>query len=385
MPILGGYISTTHGWRSQFQIISAFLAPCVILIFFLVPESAYNRPAIFNTDFIAEDNVSELEESLGASGDAQAVRNAGEKESGIPSGTEPVVSGNSDGEEKKKTFTEDLRLYNGRFSDESFFKLLLAPLVLFLYPATIWSFLFQGSFITWVCCPCSGVWLSHALMFLHLKGIAVSVILARLFAGPPTNFTPEQLGYMYCAPFIGALMAYFVGSFLSDSSVKWMARKNNNVYEPEFRILMVIPVAIFGLPGLYAYGYVADAHMHWIVPSVLYGFLTFAVVMSCTATYTYILDAHRDISVEMLVSMLLLKNFFAFGSTYFIIDWVDVDVRPLSQYSTSNRQRLGRVLISVLLSGAHQSLLRHRGHSDSYLCFVCLHIPLRESPAGLHE
>lgn len=162
-----------------------------------------------------------------------------------------------------------------------------------------------------------------------LKGIAVSVILARLFAGPPTNFTPEQLGYMYCAPFIGALVAYFVGSFLSDSSVKWMARKNNNVYEPEFRILMVIPVAMFGLPGLYAYGYVAEAHMHWIVPSILYGFLTFGVVMSCTATYTYILDAHRDISVEMLVSMLLLKNFFAFGSTYFIIDWVDVDVIPL--------------------------------------------------------
>lgn len=166
------------------------------------------------------------------------------------------------------------------------------------------------------------------LMGPHLKGIAVSVILARLFAGPPTNFTPEQLGYMYCAPFIGALVAYFFGSFLSDSSVKWMARKNNNVYEPEFRILMVIPVAIFGLPGLYAYGYVAEAHMHWIVPSVLYGFLTFAVVMSCTATYTYILDAHRDISVEMLVSMLLLKNFFAFGSTYFIIDWVDAVVRP---------------------------------------------------------
>lgn len=170
MPILGGYISTTHGWRSQFQIISAFLAPCVILIFFLVPESAYNRPTVLNTDFASEDNMSELEESLEAFGDAQAVRDAGEKESGIPSGTEPVVSGNSDSEEKRKTFTEDLRLYNGRFSDESFFKLLLAPLVLFLYPATIWSFLFQGSFITWVSCPYCGFWLSHALMFPRLKG-----------------------------------------------------------------------------------------------------------------------------------------------------------------------------------------------------------------------
>lgn len=151
MPILGGYISTNHGWRSQFQIISAFLAPCVVLVFFLVPESAYNRPAIFDTDFSSEDNLSELEETLGRSDEARAVRDARAKEAQIPSGTEPVSSSSSDSEEKKKTFVQELRLYNGRFSDESFFKLLLAPLVLFLYPATIWSFLFQGTFITWVC------------------------------------------------------------------------------------------------------------------------------------------------------------------------------------------------------------------------------------------
>lgn len=143
MPILGGYISTTHGWRSQFQIISAFLAPCVILMFFLVPETAYNRPAIFDTDLAPEEVLNELEERSNEARDAEA------KDIGVPAGAEPVTS---DSGETKKTFVEELRVYNGRFSDESFFKLLLAPFVLFLYPATIWSFLFQGSFITWVCC-----------------------------------------------------------------------------------------------------------------------------------------------------------------------------------------------------------------------------------------
>lgn len=151
MPILGGYISTTHGWRSQFQIISAFLVPCVILMFFLVPETAYNRPAIFDTDVASEDVLSALEESL-ARGDE------GTKESGVVSAVSP---GDSDTAEKKKTFVEELRLYNGRFSDESFFKLLLTPLALFLYPATIWSFLFQGSFITWVCLfAAPGFWIA---------------------------------------------------------------------------------------------------------------------------------------------------------------------------------------------------------------------------------
>lgn len=144
-----------------------------------------------------------------------------------------------------------------------------------------------------------------------------------MFAGPPTNFTPEQLGYMYAAPALGAVSAYLLGALLSDYTAKLLSRHNSSTYEPEFRILLVIPVALFGLPGLFAYGHVAEMHLHhWIIPSVLYAFLTFAVVTSCIVTFSYILDAHRDIAVEMMVSMLLLKNFFAFGCTYFLVDWI---------------------------------------------------------------
>lgn len=151
MPVLGGYISTKHGWRSQFQIISAFLGPCMVLVFLLVPESAYNRPAIFNTDYASGDNLSELEEELEKSNEVRTPQDAGAKEAQVLSGAEPISSDDSASGEKKRTFVQELRVYNGRFSDESFFKLLLTPLALFFYPATIWAFLFQGSFITWVC------------------------------------------------------------------------------------------------------------------------------------------------------------------------------------------------------------------------------------------
>ncbi|KAG0131090.1 major facilitator superfamily domain-containing protein [Tuber indicum] len=327
MPVLGGFISTRHGWRTQFQIISAFLGPVLILIILLVPEHAYNRPAIFDTDLHSTSDQSELDEQLGKNdgagaegavgvGEKSATGNGAEEErttlpEGVVSATETPATLNNeaaivaDSGEERKTWVQELKIYNGRFSDESFFKLIFTPFALFLYPATLWAFSFQGTFITW--------------------GIAVSVVLAQMFAGPPTNFGPEELGYMYAAPFLGALGAYIFGAFVSDWSAKWMARKNKNTYEPEFRILLVIPVAFFGLPGLYAYGHVADLHLHWIVPSVLYGFLTFGVVVSCTVTFSYILDAHRDVAIEMMVSMLLLKNFFAFGCTYFLVDWVYSD------------------------------------------------------------
>jgi hypothetical protein len=285
MPVLGGYISTRHGWRAQFYIMAAFIGLSAILVFFLVPEHAFNRPAIFDTDTASSENLSELDQQLAVgAGQAEEKR--------------PVAETT----EEKKTFLQELKLYNGHFSDESIVRCLLAPFVLFIYPATIWSFLFQGTFVTW--------------------GIGVSLILAQLFTAAPYNFNPTQLGYMYAAPFIGAICSYFAAGVFSDVLAKFMAKRNNNIYEPEFRILLVIPVAIIALPGLYAFGYSTEAATHWIAPSVCYGLLTFGVVMSCTATFSYMLDAHRDISVEMMVSVLLLKNFWAFGSTFFVNKWV---------------------------------------------------------------
>ncbi|KAF8252477.1 MFS general substrate transporter [Wilcoxina mikolae CBS 423.85] len=258
MPVLGGYISVQHGWRTQYIIIASFLGPICVLVFFLVPEHMYNRPAIFDTDTSSHENLSELDSRLD---------------------TTPVE------EEQKHTFVQQLRLFNGRFSSESFIRCIIAPFVLFMYPATIWAFLFQGTFITW--------------------GISVSIILAQVFSAPPYNYDAAQLGYMYGAPFIGALCSYFIAGVFSDSAAKYMAKWNNNIYEPEFRILLVIPVAIIALPGIYTFGVAAEAHTHWIVPSICYGLLTFGVVM-----------------MEMMVSLLLLKNFWAFGSTFFVNDWV---------------------------------------------------------------
>lgn len=154
------------------------------------------------------------------------------------------------------------------------------------------------------------------------QGIGISIILAQLLSGPPTSFDPAQLGYIYTAPFIGALLSYFIGGLFSDKIAKFMARRNNNVYEPEFRILLVIPTMLAAIPGLFAFGDSAQRHLHWIVLSVCYGLITFGVVMSCTATFSYVLDAHRDVSVEMMVSILVVKNFFCFGTTFFISDWL---------------------------------------------------------------
>lgn len=65
------------------------------------------------------------------------------------------------------------------------------------------------------------------------------------------KFGPEKVGYTYAGAFIGALAGFILSGLLADWSAKLMARRNNGVYEPEFRILLVIPQMIFGCLGSY--------------------------------------------------------------------------------------------------------------------------------------
>lgn len=127
-----------HGWRTQFIIISCFLGPILVLAFFLMPEHVYNREDIYNTDVASEENLGELNDRMAK--EEAVVVDGEEKKSSEEVATEKV----------RKSWVQELKVYNGRYSDESFWKCLLSPFVLMLYPATIWAFLLQGTFITWV-------------------------------------------------------------------------------------------------------------------------------------------------------------------------------------------------------------------------------------------
>ncbi|KAF8453827.1 major facilitator superfamily domain-containing protein [Terfezia claveryi] len=281
-PVLSGYITAKHGWRMQFRIMAGLFIPALVMLFLFCPEHAFVRDRKFETDLVSESS-------------STASVNVSEEKQEIAVAAASM--------EPKKTFWQELKVYNGRFSTDGFWKLLVAPFPAMLYPAAIWVFLFQGTFVTW--------------------GIAVSMVLAQMFSAPPYNFNPTEMGYIYASPTIGALLAYIVCMLTYDRLCIYLTKRNNFTYEPEFRILFVIPVLLTGIPGLIAYGYATTTPgLHWIIPSILYGMLTFAVVVACIVTYSYILDAHRELSVEMMVAVLLVKNFFSWGSTFYLADWL---------------------------------------------------------------
>lgn len=80
---------------------------------------------------------------------------------------------------------------------------------------------------------------------------------------------------------------------------------------------------LFTATGFFSAGQSLGFGMPWPLPVVLsIGFINFGVILSVTVTIAYVIDCHREQASEAVSMMVLIKNMFAFGATYYINDWI---------------------------------------------------------------
>ena len=77
---------------------------------------------------------------------------------------------------------------------------------------------------------------------------------------------------------------------MTDWLAKLFTRWNKNVYEPEFRILLVVPQFFTAGIGLYGFGLSMANNDAPAVAAVFFGFVTFALIMGACATGTYVVS-----------------------------------------------------------------------------------------------
>ncbi len=275
-PVLVGKITNTIGWEWTFYMVAIFMSALLPFVFFFVPETAYRRNNSLNTDFSVKESAS---------------RSFPEKLSSARSGHPDSIDNLQGGHNyrfltlhadrvhvpQKVSFARSLLPFNGRKTDENLFRLILRPLPLFFHPAVLWACLIQGTLIGWT--------------------VMIGIVLAAIFLGPPLWFNEVKTGYMYSGPFIGAILGFLVAGLLSDWSNKLMIRRNKGVYEPEFRILLVIPQLIFGCAGLYGFGITSNHAKHWFLPDFFFALEVMGMVIGAVASALYIVDAHREFSL----------------------------------------------------------------------------------------
>lgn len=287
-PILVGKITHTIGWPWTFYLVAIFTGVCLPLVFFFVPETAFRRSAHLNTDMASSEDVRlyqkpdehghELQQKP-ADGPAEVpISTTGEtipEKHSAETGSQHVLNSH-EANTPKASYRQMLLPFNGRKSDESYWKLLLRPFPLFFHPAIFWACLIQGTMIGWT--------------------VFIGIMLAAIFIGPPLFWDEVKTGYAYAGPFIGAVAGFLVAGGLADWSAKFMTRRNNGIYEPEFRILLVIPQLVFGCAGLFGFGVVATRLVDFphISPIVFFGLEVMGMVIGAVSASLYIVDAHRE-------------------------------------------------------------------------------------------
>ncbi|KAL2198771.1 general substrate transporter [Corynascus similis CBS 632.67] len=205
-----------------------------------------------------------------------------------------------------RSFTQSLKPFNGRLNKDKWHKVVVRPLILFSYPAVLWSSVVYA---------CSVGWL-----------IVISESVAVIYREEIYTFNALQTGLVYISPFVGGILGSAVAGRISDVIVKAMARRNGGLYEPEFRLVMAIPIAITTVIGLMGFGWSAQIHDHWMVPTAFFGIISFGCTMGSTTSITFCVDSYRQYAGEALVTLNFSKNVLhGLVFSLFVTGWLSDD------------------------------------------------------------
>lgn len=188
-----------------------------------------------------------------------------------------------------KTYRQTLKPWNGKLRHENWLKVAIRPFILFAYPSILWSTLVYSLSIGWL--------------------IVLSESVSTIFENKASyNFSPLSTGLVYISPFIGGVLGTAVAGKVSDIIVRYMSRRNDGVYEPEFRLVMAIPVTVTTCIGLMGYGWSAQERDNWIVPTVFFGIISFGCALGSTTSITFAVDSYRQYAGEALVTLNFSKS-----------------------------------------------------------------------------
>jgi MFS family permease len=337
--IICGQVYNNLGLLWLFHLFQIFLVIQFVLLFLFVPETTYNRSTIYETDLVKTETFEQIEKVA----EEHREHTMAVKELSDPAAAPASIV------PPKKTFVQNLKLYNGTFSNDSIFKWLPGMFLCLFNPAGFYSIIVSGLLCAWY--------------------VGSAIILAGIFAGPPWNFDAAKIGYLGTGPFVGGALASIVISFFGDWSGKLLTIKNKGTYEPEFRLVWMLPCALISVPGQFFFGYTMAHGSNAILCAFCQGSMMFGALLGIWATLAYGLDAFRSQSNEIFIVNMMFKVRSLFSRPY--------PVKTLTSFpefhvlcSLEFRQRLGciqRTRTDHVCIWRYDLVHVHHGNSSLYL------------------
>jgi MFS family permease len=269
---IAGAIIEKISFEATFGISAIIFIPILFGMYFFVVETSYNNPRPSPTkEFIDE-----------KSDDKSFIS---------------VVE-----DEPKEPYAHQLRIFRGRLNAESFWKNVWKPLPLIAYPAVLFSTIVYGSYFTWL--------------------LTISVLSVSIFSAPPYMLGPAQVGLTNLPLLVVGLIASPLSGWLADAIAKFMARRNNGVFEPEFRLVLMIPATIFATIGFLGFGISAQQGLPIVWPITFMSLHSFSVPFASTASLTYVIDCHPRDANQAFVTINFTKAVLTFAATTYANGWL---------------------------------------------------------------
>ena len=305
VSVITGPITTNLGWRYCFWILLPFCCVQWILMILFCPESSYNRNPLYDLDTNVDENyegLAALEKKYVTPSDVEQGPTNGKENNEEVAARVPTTKSTHGVPSKRKSFFKRLAPAGGVYNEDNLIRLVIAPFLSLLNIAALWVIVMSGLIVAWY--------------------VGVSFIMAQWFSPPPYLYTAANVGYLSVGPAIGGLCASIFMSVTSDPIIKFCVKRNGGIYEPEFRLFPMIISLIFTVLGLALYGYGLEQFWNPPLTAIVHAVMLFGILIGAIASSAYILDAFRGISNEVFIMSMAFKNFFFYGMSYYVNNWI---------------------------------------------------------------
>ncbi|KAL5115153.1 hypothetical protein ACEQ8H_006989 [Pleosporales sp. CAS-2024a] len=176
-----------------------------------------------------------------------------------------------------------------------------------LFPNVLWAFCLNGLTI--------GI------------NIAIGTTYGNIVTSPPYNWGNDAASYVNAGQVLVAFVTLPLLGIGSDKIIKWRARRNAGVHEPENRLLLLgIPISVGVLAAvLYGQAGAYPEHYHWFTMVFANAGYYFCFVGANIGAVTYLLDAYPARAGPVLVVITAFRGFVSFGTSYGVANFIAND------------------------------------------------------------
>lgn len=297
-PIIAGYIVDGIGW------IWCFYIQIIILLVFFLFQMFFMEETSFRRHLDGEELEEEIIQQIKSTEVEASTKDDSKKPIEKIEYEEELVSSGSVIVQRKSYLQRMSLIHTDQNDIRSWLCIFYRPFFVWYFPAFIFGGIVYGSQMMWL--------------------LLVANTQVLVYGSDPYNFSAGSVGLTN----LGSLVGSIVGTFYGGKFVDWLsiklAKRNNGILEPEFRLWAMIGPTIINACGLLAYWLPCANGKSWAYSVVLgQGAMGFAMSSSGSICITYAVDSYPKLASEGIVLMLFIRNMIGMSFSFAIQPWIE--------------------------------------------------------------